>query len=100
MVLLGFRQVVVKIRDKSPERGKWCDDIGAQRGAPNKTWGRRRAEGHVEDEVELARRRLVLVESRVDKSSRSMSSLARNEKDAVSLTPGVRECRGRWRGLS
>lgn len=47
MVLLGFRQVVVKYQDKSPERGKWCDDIGAQRGAPNKTWGRRRAEGHL-----------------------------------------------------
>lgn len=82
----------MKYRDKSPERGKWCDDIGAQRGAPNKTWGRRRAEGHLEDEVELARRRLVLVESRVDKPSRSMSSLARSEKDAVSLTPGMREC--------
>lgn len=62
MVLLGFRQVVVKYRDKCPERGKCCNDIGArERGAPNKTWEMRKAEGDLEDEAELARRRLVLV---------------------------------------
>lgn len=52
----------MKYRDKCPERGKWCDDIGARgRGAPNKTWEMRKAEGDLEDEAELARRRLVLV---------------------------------------